>query len=55
MTPSPTRRWSAVRGRVPHFGSRPLVAVKNGRTGKLVGRETIADLLSRDGASTEPV
>ena len=34
-------------------GRPPLVAVKDGRTRELVRRETIADLLSRDRASTE--
>jgi diaminopimelate decarboxylase len=36
-------------------GRPPLVAVKEGRTRELVRRETIADLLSRDRASTEPM
>ena len=35
-------------------GRPPLVAVKDGRTRELVRRETIADLLSRDRACTEP-
>jgi diaminopimelate decarboxylase len=35
-------------------GRPPLVAVKDGRTRELVRRETIADLLSRDRAGTEP-
>jgi diaminopimelate decarboxylase len=35
-------------------GRPPLVAVEDGRTRELVRRETIADLLSRDRASTEP-
>jgi diaminopimelate decarboxylase len=35
-------------------GRPPLVAAKDGRTRELVRRETIADLLSRDRASTEP-
>jgi diaminopimelate decarboxylase len=36
------------------MGRPPLVAVKDGRTRELVRRETIADLLSRDRASTAP-
>jgi diaminopimelate decarboxylase len=35
-------------------GRPPLVAVKDGRTRELVRRETIADLLSRDRAGTQP-
>jgi hypothetical protein len=35
-------------------GRPSLVAVKDGRTHELVRRETIADLLSRDRAYTEP-
>ena len=35
-------------------GRPPLVAVKDGRARELVRRETIADLLSRDRACTEP-
>jgi diaminopimelate decarboxylase len=35
-------------------GRPPLVSVKDGRTRELVRRETIADLLSRDRAYTEP-
>jgi diaminopimelate decarboxylase len=35
-------------------GRPPLVAVKDGRTRELVRRETVADLLSRDRAYTEP-
>jgi diaminopimelate decarboxylase len=35
-------------------GRPPLVAVKDGRARELVRRETIADLMSRDRASTEP-
>jgi diaminopimelate decarboxylase len=35
-------------------GRPPLIAVKDGRTRELMRRETIADLLSRDRAGTEP-